>query len=487
MDRLAVGSDGGCCGYAAWSKARTVVADIRVDPRWATYRELAARAGLTACWSEPILSQGGAVLGTFGVYHRQVHEPSEIELATVTEAAKLAGIAIERKRADDALRESQKMEALGTLAGGIAHDFNNILGAILGNVALARSEAGAEGQTHLDHIQRSAVRARHLVQQILAFGRRQPRQACAQPLRPLVEEAVGLLRSTLPAGLRLLTRLPAGEVCALADATQIQQLLLNLCTNAWHAIGDGPGEIEVGLEALAEAGPEAVQARLAPGPVAHLWVRDSGKGMDEATRTRIFEPFFTTKPVGVGTGLGLAVVHGIVSEHRGTVTVESAPGRGATFHIYLPATAAAPADAASSALPPAAAAEPDRSAAARRILLVDDDEVMRLTGAGLLECHGHQVTTAAGAREALEAVRRARGAFDLVVCDYNMPESSGVEVARELARIEAGLPVVIYSGYIDAELRARAGEVGVVALLHKENAAEELEPTVRRVLARRDG
>jgi PAS domain S-box-containing protein len=483
VDGMAIGPMAGACGTAAYTGQRVIAADVRIDPRFVDYRGLAARAGIVASWSQPIVGQAGTVLGSFGVYHAQVHMPTDGELAAVTEAARIAAIAIERKRADDALRESQKMESLGTLAGGIAHDFNNILGAILGNLALLRDPrcAPEDSAARLVQIERSALRARHLVQQILAFGRRQDRQPLRQPLAPLVSDTLGLLRATLPASVRLQARLAPEALLVEVDGTQVQQALMNLCTNAWQAMADGAGCIEIGLEAVrADAGTALCDAGLPPGRCAHLRVSDDGMGMDAAVRARIFEPFFTTKPMGSGTGLGLAVVHGIVKEHRGAITVDSSPGRGTTFHLYFPASDA-PAAAQAADRPLVAPSAPTPHPAAR-ILCVDDDAVILLTEQALLGSLGYQVTGVASAAEALTMLRLDPGGFDLVVSDFNMPGTSGIDLARAVALVCPGLPVLICSGYIDADLRQRATAAGVRALVHKENTAEDLAATVRRVL-----
>ena len=483
-DGLAPGPLAGSCGLAAHLGARVVAADIGTHPAWMAYRPLAAAAGVQACWSEPIVGRAGTLLGTFGVYHDHPHQPGEPEFALVAGAAQLAAIVIERRLADDALRESQKMESLGTLAGGIAHDFNNILGAILGNLDLLRREPGIPpaAAARLEQINQSAQRARSLVQQILAFGRRQPQALRDQPLRPLVEESLALLRASLPAGVQLRAVLAEQPLLVRADATQVQQVLMNLCSNAWHALPPEGGTIEVGFDALPSEGaarPGTVQRAGCP---VHLWVRDSGSGMDDATRARIFEPFFTTKPVGRGTGLGLAVVHGIVSEHGGSIAVDSAPGRGSTFHVYLPCGEEA---AARVGQPPAAAAGAAAAPAVARahILCVDDDDVMRLAEEGVLQSHGHLVTSFARGADALEAVRTAPQAFDLVVADYNMPGLSGLELARALAALRPELPVIISTGYVTDELRTQAATLGVRELVRKENTVEELGEAVRRLLA----
>ncbi|MDP3614162.1 MAG: PAS domain S-box protein [Rubrivivax sp.] len=391
----------------------------------------------------------------------------------------------DRRALEVQLRESQKMEAIGTLAGGIAHDFNNMLGAILGNVALARDDlsAGHPAMASLDQIRKAGDRARAMVQQILAFGRRQPHELTVQPLRPVVEETLDLLRSTLPARVALERALTDQPVTASVDATQIQQVLMNLCTNAWHALQGSTGTITVGLE---EAEFDAVQGlaadALPAGRYAHLWVRDTGTGMDAATRARIFEPFFTTKPTGRGTGLGLSMVHGIVTAHGGAIRVDTARGKGSTFHLYFPTQAQA------HAVPPETAAESQLGAldsAGAHVLYVDDDEVMCLVVERLLQRAGYRCTCCTNAQEALRVVQEVPEAVDIVITDYNMPSMSGLELAEALlARGLPDLPVVISSGYITDELRAGAERLGVRSLLQKQNTVEELVRLVRRVLSR---
>jgi len=382
---------------------------------------------------------------------------------------------------EEQLRQSQKMESLGTLAGGIAHDFNNILGAMLGHLQLAREEAGAGHplQPRREQIERSGRRARELVQQILAFSRKQPQAFSPIALRPLVADTLGLMRAMLPAAAQLESELADEPLWIEANAIQLQQVLMNLATNAWHALEDRPGRIVV---RLARAGADGVAAPppggRGPRPHARLTVEDSGCGMDAATLLRVFEPFFTTKPVGRGTGLGLAVAHGIVASHGGTIAIDSAPGRGTTVAIHLP-LADAPAPHVSEPTPPWPA---EANGTGQRILVVDDDEVMALLLAELLARAGYRVTTQRDAPSALAALQAEPEGYDLVLTDFNMPNGSGLAVAGELARRHAGLPVVIVSGYVTDELRAEAARLGVRALLHKESSAETLTATVQRLL-----
>ena len=359
------------------------------------------------------------------------------------------------RRFETQLRDVQKMESIGTLAGGIAHDFNNILGAILGNVALARDDVGANhpALASLKEIHKASVRARNLVQQILTFSRREPQELVTQALQPVIEETHKLLRATLPAGVELDVMLADAPLHALVDATQLQQVLMNLCTNAWHALKEDAGCIGVGLDAVVlDRGATQRLGGVPPGPYAHLWVSDTGVGMDAATRMRIFEPFFTTKPVGHGTGLGLSVVHGILSSHHGAIAVDSEPGQGSTFHLYFPLVEAKfeSATVLEQTLTPVPL--PVRGHG-EHVLYVDDDETMVVMVERILERSGYRVSSYLDAHEAVAAVRANPDDFDFVVTDFNMPEFSGLEVAREVARIRPGLPVVLTSGYAE-----RAGE-----------------------------
>jgi signal transduction histidine kinase/ActR/RegA family two-component response regulator len=395
----------------------------------------------------------------------------------------------ERERAEATRRDieaqvlqTQKMEAIGTLAGGIANDFNNILGAILGHLALAREELDGQHPVleHLGQIDKSARRARTLVGEILTFSRMQPQNLMERPLQPVLHEALVMLRDTLPAGVQLETRITDASVHMLADAPKIQQAVVNLGSNAWHAMHGREGRVVVGLDVVElHASSGNRPAALPPGEYAHLWVSDNGSGMDSATRSRIFEPFFTTKPRHRGTGMGLSVVHGIVAAHRGAIVVDSAPGMGSTFHLYFPLTRAR-GMAHKPELSVVAAAP--RAGTSPHVLYLDDDEVMLQLAQTLLRRHGYRVTCFQDPQLAMDAVREAPHAFDLVVTDINMEGLNGFGVARELARLRPELPVVVSSGNLSEERRAEMLSYGVRALIHKENTFEELRPAVDRLL-----
>ncbi len=385
----------------------------------------------------------------------------------------------ERRALEAQLRESQKMESVGTLAGGVAHDFNNVLAAILGNTALAAEalDESHPAQQNLARVKQAASRARSLVQQILTFSRRTTQQFSLQSLGPLVEEAVSLLRSTLPPTVNLRSTITTEPLFVLADSAQMQQVVMNLCTNAWQALPEGRGSVDVSLAAVAYGPGDAMPRGLQPGHYARIRVKDDGIGMAALTRQRVFEPFFTTKRVGEGTGLGLAVVHGIVAGSSGAITVESMPGSGSCFDVYLPRH---PEPALGEAI---ALDEFERpTGSGEEILYVDDDEVVALTMQALLERAGYRVTCRANGTAALAQLEASPGRFALVISDFNMPDMSGLVVAQRLRELDPGLPVVITSGYVTDDLQERAKALGVKAVLLKEYSLERLVALVHGIL-----
>ena len=406
-----------------------------------------------------ILSDDGPLIQAF---HRDITERRHAEA--------------ERIRLEAQLRESQKMEALGTLAGGVAHDFNNALAMIIGNVELARQDVGPEHPAleSLDEIGKASRRARDLVQQILAFGRRQTLDRKPTSLALVVVETARLLRASLPAKVRLNVDCAPNAPAVLADATQVKQILLNLCGNALDVLRsrEGPGVIDLRLEAHTQL---EASGELSPGRYACLRVCDDGPGMDAQTRARIFEPFFTTKPKGQGTGLGLSVVHGIAQSHDACIEVESAPGQGTEFRLYFPA----------SDVPAVGVAARSQDAIAhhgggKHVLYVDDEEAIIFLMRRLLERQGYRVSGYTDPHDAVEAVRADASRFDLAVTDYNMPGMSGIEVARALREIRSDLPIVLASGYITEELRAQAPAAGINELIYKPNTVDELCEAVAR-------
>ena len=438
----------------------------------------ASPTGGEICWIRargvPVLDAAGEVIGLEGTC-QDITEQKRAEAVTASLEAQL--------------RESQKMEAIGTLAGGIAHDFNNILTAILGNVEVARqefSDGSAVAQRCLDDIQNAGSRARDLVQQILSFSRRQATDRKLIRLGPVVEGAERLLRATLPSRISLQVRYDADIPRVMADSTQIEQVMLNLTTNAMQAMKGERGFITITLDSLVldesltatHVGLRKIQQ--SSGGAVRLTVQDDGPGMDATTMQRIFDPFFTTKPVGEGTGLGLSVVHGIVQGHEGVITVESQPGHGAVFSVYLPAVLVDDKSQTAEAENAVAQEKPD-APAALQILYLDDDNAVLLLVKRLLERQGHKVTCFAEPREALAALQKAPDFFHVVITDYNMPGMQGLEVACEIRRIRANFPVAVTSGFIDEELRAGAERIGVSELIAKPFAINELYAVVQRM------
>ncbi|MFY3383134.1 PAS domain-containing hybrid sensor histidine kinase/response regulator [Paracidovorax sp. MALMAid1276] len=406
-----------------------------------------------------------------------------------------------RNELEAQLRESHKMQAMGTMAGGIAHDFNNILGAILGNVELAKADctAHAPGSPVLESLQeidKAGRRARDLVRQILTFSRNERPRRTAVALAEVAHDTERLLRVTLPPSIDLHMQLQQGLPPVLGDATQVEQALLNLCTNAVHAIqGQGAERGSIHVEAAVVQPDQWLSERLglAPADYVALTVRDTGPGMEAATLERIFEPFYTTKPVGQGTGLGLAVVHGVMRTHEGAVDVQSSPGHGARFTLYFPvavADAPAPTDepadvvvAPQSSPPPTdnpGCTPPPRKP---HVMYVDDDQALVFLVQRLLRRQGYAVSGFTDPHEATAALRAAPECYDLLVTDYNMPGFCGVDLVREARLIRPDLPVALASGYVTAEIEQAALAEGARALIHKPNDVQELCATVQRLVA----
>lgn len=611
VDSLDPDSARECFGIATPSEPRVITPDVQADAGWSSILPAANAASLRACWSELIVSDDGTVLGCFANYRDTPSSPTDDDILAMADAKQLAAIAIERKRAVQALRESEallsaksrtleitlermeqgvmmvnadrivevcnrraiellelpadlmlskprfeqvlehqwsqnefsatgtdvrefvlaggildkpqtyerkrpngrtievqsvplegggvlrtysdiserrhaearrheleaqllearKLEAIGTLAGGIAHDFNNIMAAILGNAGLALDDLGDAHPTRrfLEQITKAGQRARSLVHQILAFSRQEPGEFTGLLLRPLIEESVSMLRSIAGPQVQILTAMSDEPLAVSGNATHVHQILMNLGTNALHSLPGGSGQVEFGLRSrmFSEGESSGSRAGLAPGSYVHVWVRDTGCGMDQEIRNHIFDPFFTSKPVGQGTGLGLAVVHGLVKTLGGVIDVSSEVGVGSTFDLFLPLS-----EEMAQAATTVAAIEPARGGG-ERIMYVDDDEVMAVMVHGLLERLGYHTTCFLDARQAIVEVV-AGTAFDLVVTDFNMPDVSGLDLARELRRLRPELPVIISSGYVSEDLRASAAEAGVRVVMHKERTLEDL-------------
>ena len=376
------------------------------------------------------------------------------------------------------LRESQKMQAIGTMAGGIAHDFNNIISAILGNAQLAKQDTPIDStaQVSLFEIDRAAHRARDLVRQILTFSRNETPKRTPLQIADVIEETARLLHVTLPPTATLEIHLKTTPL-VLADATQIQQALFNLCTNAIHSFGIHKGMVKVVLDACHPPAHECERLGISPGSYVTVSVQDSGSGMSLQHLERIFEPFFTTKPVGQGTGLGLSVVHGIMQNHQGCVNVTSTLDVGSQFTLYFPVTYLQQAPATQVASETSAF-----SGLGKRVLYVDDDAALVFLVERSLRRKGYAITTFTDPYLAATALQERAQDFDLLVTDYNMPGYSGVELLRIARQTRPDLPVALASGYITQEIQDSALAEGARALIHKPNDIEELCATVQRLL-----
>ncbi|MBU2549528.1 MAG: response regulator [Proteobacteria bacterium] len=387
-----------------------------------------------------------------------------------------------RERLETQLRQAQKMEAVGTLAGGIAHDFNNILAAIIGYTELTRLDLPKDSPAlrNLEQILKGAARARDLIKQILTFTRQAEQARVPLDLARIAREGLAFLRASLPATVEIRQDLPDGPGMVLADPTQMHQVLINLCTNAAHAMRETGGVLEVSLSRERLGGSLAIGLiDLTPGWYLNLTVRDTGGGIPPEHLERIFDPFFTTKGPGEGTGMGLAVVHGIVRGHGGQVVVDSEPGRGSAFMVYLPLLEGET----------VGAEEGDVEAVGgdERILMVDDEESLVRIGREMLEHLGYQVRITTSPMEALDLFRSDPSAFDLLLTDQTMPRMTGVELARAAMGIRPDLPVILTTGYSETVSADQARRMGIREFVFKPLALADLARTIRGVLDRNAG
>jgi len=382
----------------------------------------------------------------------------------------------EQMHLEQHLQQSQKMESIGTLAGGIAHDFNNILGIIIGNAELALNNIPRENkaQSNLEEIRTASLRARDVVKQLLSFARKTDLEKKPIIIAPIIKETLKLLRSSVPTSIDIRQNISKDIDTIMADPTQIHQIILNLCTNAVHAMPDG-GIIEVALKNMELD--EAMAARYAdlkPGLYVNLIVNDTGHGIPEEEMDRIFDPYFTTKEVGKGTGMGLAFVHGIVKSHEGWLSVESEPGKGTIFSIFFPAVE-------KEAVIETETAE-EVPTGNERILFVDDMESMVFIGQNRLEKLGYRVETRMNPVEALELFRADPHRFDLVITDMAMPRMTGDRLVKEMLKIRPDLPTILCTGFSEKIDEIKAKEIGICEYIEKPLTMIDLAKAVRKVL-----
>lgn len=384
----------------------------------------------------------------------------------------------ERIQMEDRTRQSQKMEAIGTLAGGIAHDFNNILAPIIGYTELVMDSLprGGREASMLNEVKKASFRAKELVRQILAFSRKSKQEILLHKIQPVIKEALKLLRSSIPTLIEIKQDIDDNCGPILCDQTQIHEVVMNLCANASHAMAQGGGVLEISLSRITvqQEAPLALEG-VPAGSYIRLVVSDTGHGMDEYTLSRVFEPYFTTKEKGEGTGLGLSLVHRIVEDHHGIIKVHSRPGAGTTFLIYFP----------ESRLPETDMEQVEKETlptGTERILLVDDEVPLVEMLTRMLESFGYQVTGVTDSIKALECFRNNTDQFDLVITDQTMPHIAGSELARRMLEIKPGFPIILCTGFSSIVSEEQAIDIGIKKMLMKPVMRFELATVIRSVL-----
>jgi len=387
-----------------------------------------------------------------------------------------------RTRLESQLYQSQKMEALGSLAGGVAHEFNNMLGAIIGYTELARMELSDQhpSSPKLDHVLKASQRAKDIIQQILTFSRRQDLKRELLGAGRVVNEMIKLIRPSIPPSVEITVKIADDCPPVLGNLTQLHQAMANLCTNSWHAMNDQPGRIIISQKTVTLSRDVAGgRLGLPEGRYSVITVNDNGSGMDAATLARVFEPFFTTKGPGKGSGLGMPVVHGIMKSHDGGVTIDSEPGKGTTVYLYFPVQAG-------TAEKPAGQKLNLPAGHGERVLLVDDEAALVSIGTKVLERAGYKVTGFTSSNEALAAFKKSPKDHDLVITDLTMPGMTGVALADALLEVRKDLPILLATGYIEESIREQAALLGFRDILLKPVSAQAMAEAVHRIFTNKN-
>jgi len=404
------------------------------------------------------------------------HEDRQAALIMVRDITGLKQIEKEKRELEKILQQAQRMEAIGTLAGGIAHEFNNILWIISANTeyALEILKDGSEITNNLKRIERACARASGLVGQILSFSRQRQQDPKPLDMRAIVKETLKFMRASLPTTIEINTDIAGDPGLVMADPTQLHQVLTNLCTNAFYAMREAGGVLDVSLDAMDAKKTSSFPLGMAPGRYARLRVKDTGIGMEPEVMKRVFEPFFTTKQPGQGAGLGLSVVYGIVESYHGAVTVDSRPGEGSVFEVFLPV------------IEDRSGTEPRRvrpiPTGKEKILFVDDEkEIADITGE-VLESLGYHVHVETNPAEALKVFEERPDEFGLVITDMTMPCMTGEVLARKLISIRSDIPIIICTGYGEVIGKGRVREMGVREILMKPASIGTVAEAIRKVL-----
>lgn len=491
VEGIRIGPDAGSCGTAAYTKNIVIVADIAKDPRWNELRDEALRYRLRACWSNPILSSTGQVLGTFAMYYTEPREPDPLHLQMIRGATHLAAIALERaavqaenRNLEAQMRQAQKLESLGVLAGGIAHDFNNLLTGIMGYASLAahtleKEQSPALKQVH--EIRKVAERAADLTRQMLAYSGKGTFNILPVDLGKVAEDLAHLLSISITKKACLTCNFDKNLPLIEADATQLQQIVMNLITNASDALGEENGDITVSTgvvnaseEYLAES---CLDSAIPAGEYAYIEVSDTGCGMDAETISKIFDPFFTTKVTG--RGLGMSAVLGIMRGHKGTIKIDSVPDVGTTIRLLFPCLST------DAVIEEPAPSEDDTATESWQgegiVLVADDEEFLREMASAMLRSSGYRVETAVDGADCLEVYKRHRKDIVALFMDLTMPKMDGYEVLDELRAMGSDVPVVLSSGYNFQEIKKRLNGADYQGFVQKPYMRQGLVEAIREV------
>ncbi len=375
------------------------------------------------------------------------------------------------------LQQAMKMEAIGTLAGGIAHDFNNILGAIIGYTEMARDDSPRDSSVakDLDKVLEASDRAVGLVKQILAFSRQDDTEHILLQPVSVLGKAITMLRPALPSTIEIIQNIAPETGLIFADPTQINQIVMNLFTNAFHAMEKTGGKLNISLKEVELSREDLTDEPLVKtGVFVELSVSDSGVGMTQDVKNKIFDPFFTTKEVGKGTGMGLSIVHGIIKSYGGFITFSSELGEGTTFHIFLPVVK-------QEMLPGKMAVEPI-PLGNEKILYIDDEEILAEMGKNMIERLGYHVTVRKSSLEALETFQNQPDQFDLVITDQTMPGMTGVDLARRMLQIRPDIPIILCTGYSSIISEEKVKSIGIREFAMKPLAKKDIADLIRKVL-----